>query len=104
MSLFGFNKRTKHRNFDYIPRFYDPQKEELEERLKKYDDKDIDKTELAKNRIQAGLRAKYRVDETYKSQVKSKSNRTLLYIIIILTLLSIVIIRSSKFIEFLEGI
>ena len=56
MSLFGFNKGAKHRKFDYIPRFYDPAKEELEERLQKYDDKEVDRTELAKTRIKHGLR------------------------------------------------
>lgn len=103
MSLFGFNKRPKHRSFDYVPRFYDKDKEDLEKRLQKYGDREIDPTELAKFRIKSGLRTKYRVDESYKSLQKKRSNRTLLYVIVILTLLTILIFKSGNFVEILEN-
>ena len=35
MALFGFFKTTKHQTFDFKPRYYDAQKEELQERLQK---------------------------------------------------------------------
>ncbi len=97
MSFFGFNKRAKHRRFDFIPRYYDADKEELQNRLKQYEGKELDQTELAKNRIKSGLRTKYRVDEGYKSQQKSKSNRTLLYVIVTLVLITFLILRSDSF-------
>jgi len=103
MSLFGFNKRPTHRSFDYIPRFYDKDKEELEKRLQKYGDEEVDPTELAKSRIKSGLRTKYRVDESYKSLQKKRSNRTLLYVIAILTLITMLILKTGNFVEFIEN-
>ncbi|MBN1182980.1 MAG: hypothetical protein JXB49_11875 [Bacteroidales bacterium] len=34
MALPTFFKQNKHKQFNYIPRYYDPQKEELEERIR----------------------------------------------------------------------
>jgi hypothetical protein len=102
MSLFGFNKRPQHRSFDYVPRFYDKDKEELEKRLQKYKDEGVDPTELAKHRIKSGLRSKYRVDESYRSLQKKRSNKTLLYVIAVLTLLTFLIFKTSNLIEVIE--
>jgi len=98
----GFNKMAKHRRFDFIPRYYDADKEELQNRIKKYDEENLDQAELAKNRIRSGLRTKYRVDEGYKNAQKSKSNRMLFYVIISLVLITIIILRSDGFTNFLS--
>jgi len=103
MSLFGFNKRAKHRTFDYIPRFYDKDKEELEKRVQQYSDQEVDPAELAKFRIKSGLRTKYRVDEGYRSMQKKRSNKTLLYVISILLFLSFLILKTSNFVEVIEN-
>ena len=66
MPGFGFGKRPKPRRFDYVPRFYDEAKEEMEERMKKYDD-DMSQEEKAKHRISSGLRSKYYGDPKYRS-------------------------------------
>jgi len=104
MSFFGFNKRAQHRKFDFIPRYYDADKEELQDRLSKYEGAELDQTELAKRRIQRGLRSKYNVDASYKTAQKSKSRRTLLYTVVILTLLTYLILASDNFIRFIESI
>lgn len=97
MSFFNFNKKAKHRRFDFIPRYYDADKEDLQNRLRIYDSENLDQTELAKNRIRSGLRTKYRIDEGYKSEQKSKSNRTLLYVFVTLALITWLILRSEGF-------
>jgi len=97
MGFFKFNKTAKHRRFDFIPRFYDADKEDLQNRLKKYDENSLDNTELAKNRIRSGLRTKYRVDEGYKKSERAKSNRVLFYVIISLVLITIIIWKSDGF-------
>jgi len=56
MALFNFFNRTKHRRFEYIPRYYNPEKEELENRLKKHQKTVKGSIEDTKMNIQAGLR------------------------------------------------
>lgn len=92
MGLFSFGKRPNHRRFDYIPRYYDPAKEELEERLNKYKSGDqklkAGGTELMKSRIRGGFRRNYRTGgQDYKAATK-KSNMRLLMIMGLLLLLT----------------
>jgi hypothetical protein len=57
---FTFFKRPKPRQFNYIPRYYDPVKEELEERKKQLGllgEGDI------KERMRADIRRKWRVEK-----------------------------------------
>jgi hypothetical protein len=56
MALFNFFNRTKHRRFEYIPRYYNPEKEELEQRLSKYRKENKSEIENVKMNIRAGLR------------------------------------------------
>jgi len=102
MSLFGFNKRFKHRKFDYVPQHYDANKEELEERLKTYSDKGIDKTELAKQRIRSRMKSKQSVDPELKRSIRRRSNRILIYVTLILILAVYWIMNSDRFVKFLE--
>ena len=66
MPGFGFGKRPKPRKFDFIPRYYDPDKEELESRLAQYKD-EMNEEERAKHRIRTGLRNKYYGDSVKRS-------------------------------------
>lgn len=111
MGMFGFGKRTKHRSFEYIPRYYDPAKEELEERLKKYKldpDKPADGSfnpELMKSRIRGGYRRNSRSgNEYYKTSARS-SNMRLLMITALLILATIYFMSEylPKFISYFEG-
>jgi len=105
MLKFGFGSRFKHRSFDYIPRYYDPVKEELKERLSQYRDGTTDSTDpdIIKERIKSGLRMKYRGDIGMKNQETKKSNYRLFSIIVILFILTYLIIQSDKFIAILEA-
>lgn len=103
MPGFGFGKRPKPRRFDYIPRFYDETKEELQERIKHYET-EISAEEMSKHRIRSGLRSKYGGDPAYRSSMVKKSNLRLVYIIFILMLITILILRSETFIKIIESL
>ena len=101
MSFFKFNKRTKHKRFDYIPRFYDPQKEELEKLVNSY--KETDDTSMVKDRIRSGLRNRYRGDSNYKRSQERSANIRLLSIIFILFLLAYLILKSDTIGRMMES-
>lgn len=103
MPGFGFGKRPKPRRFDYIPRYYDEAKEELQNRLDKYDES-ISKEEMAKHRIRSGLRNKYYADPAYRKGQVNKSNLRLVYIIIILFFVTYLIIKSERFVRIIESL
>ena len=88
MALFGIFKRPKHRSFDFIPRYYDKDKEELENRLKKFDPLQKDDPELIKQRIRSGFRSRSKVDGSYRKSSVRKSNMILLATIFVLLLMS----------------
>ena len=83
MGFLNFGKRIKNRSFDYIPRYYDQDKEELEKRLKRYKPTE-GSTELAKERIKGGFRRKYQVKDEYTSKTQKRSNRILLITLVVL--------------------
>ncbi|MDG2448380.1 MAG: hypothetical protein P8M34_02035 [Saprospiraceae bacterium] len=91
MSFFKMGSRFKHRSFDYIPRFYDPAKEELEERLNSYNKK-VNATEIAKNRIRHGFRKGGVDTRKYSQRVRKRSNFRLLGIIVFLVLVTLLIL------------
>lgn len=97
---FGFGSRVKPRKFDYLPRFYDEQKEELENRLKKFEGNESDQV---KDRIRSGLRQRYLNDPEYRSKTVKKSNFRLIYVILILILITYLIMRSNSFLRFVES-
>ena len=103
MPGFGFGKRPKPRRFDYIPRFYDEAKEELEERMKKYKG-DMSEEEKVKHRISSGLRNKYYGDPAYRSRQVKKSNLRLVYIILILFFVTYLILKSERFLKIIDSL
>ncbi len=98
MGFLGFGKRTKHRSFDYIPRYYDPEKEELQERLRRYKSTestaDNNNTELAKQRIRGGFRRNSRASSEATKIANKKSNMRLLMIIATLLLITYYFINN----------
>ena len=102
MRNFGLGKRPKHKKFNYLPRFYDEQKEELEKAIGKYN-QDPTNTDMAKRRISAGLRQSYVGDDSYRKAYVRKSNRTIFYVIIILSLITYLILKSDAFLRILES-
>ena len=99
----GFlGKTRKPKPFGFIPRFYDEQKEERENRLKALENpNDVDQV---KDRIKSGLRATYRGDAGYKKKQTKKANLRLFYIIVILIFISYLILRSTAITNFMEKI
>ena len=101
MSFLKFNKRPKHKKFDYIPRYYDPQKEELEKIVDAY--KDTNDASAAKNRIRSGLRSKYRGDSSYKRAQERSANIRLISIIFVLFLIAYLILKSDTIGRMMES-
>ena len=99
----GFGKRPKPRRFDYIPRYYDEAKEELQSRLDQYDDS-ISREDMAKRRIRSGLRNKYQADPSFRKGQVNKSNLRLVYIIIILFFVTYLILKSERFVRLIESL
>ena len=95
MKFSGLGRVPKHRKFDYVPRYYDADKEELEKRLNRYNTKSDDKS-LMKERITHGFRQGYLGDENYRKSLAKKSNLRLLYIVIILVLITYLFLTSDK--------
>ena len=95
MAFLNFGRRIKHRQFDYRPRYYDPDKEELENRLDKYSgNKPKGDTELTKARIRGGFRRKYRVSDDYSKKSNRRSNVILIFTILGLLLLTVIFISE----------
>jgi hypothetical protein len=105
MLKIGFGSRVKPKMFGYKPRYYDADKEELLERVKKYqatDDESMDVDKL-KNRIRSGLRMKFSGESTERTNYEKQSNIRLIIIITALALASYVIMSSNKIIALIEG-
>jgi len=86
---FNMFRTPKHRKYDYIPRYYNPNKEELEQKIKMAELKAGDSIEGAKARISSGLRKRGKSSFTYKSERKKAmlhSNLMLIFILVVLIL------------------
>ena len=88
MALLRFFKVPRHQQYEYKPRYWDPRKEELEERLKRIEDLKGSDTEATKARISSGLRRGYRGDTRERKRQVMRSNMILLGIVIVLLILS----------------
>lgn len=90
MALLNFFKTTRHQRYNYIPRFYDPKKEELEERLRIMEGIKAGNTEDVKKRISGGFRASAYASgaSTYRNRQVARSNFRLIAIVVILCLLA----------------
>lgn len=106
MLKIGFGSRIKPREFGFKPRFYDPVKEELEQRLNSYrDDRESDNINSVKDRIRRGLKSRSRSDSSeLKSQQTQRSNIRLIFIIIFLFFLSYLLLSSNKVLKLIESL
>ena len=89
MALFGLGKRMKNRSFDYIPRYYDEDKENLERRLGAQQSNDPN---AVKQRIRSSFQQKYRVDSKVTSSANKASNIRLLLIVVLLIAITLVLL------------
>lgn len=105
MLKIGFGKGIKPRTFDYVPRFYDPAKEELQERLKKYQSTENaeDTLDSLKGRIRTGMRMKHYGEASSRSALTKKSNIRLMYIIFVLLFACYILMSSNKIVSLMEA-
>ena len=93
MKLTGFFKTPKHRVFNYKPRYYNPEEEELEQKLKQKQAENFVKDEKIKIRRHIELR---------RSEEKKAYGRRLLIISIIFVLLFIILFYGFKMVYLLK--
>ena len=102
MALLSFFKKPKHRNFKYVPRYWDEDKEDLNRRIKQAQSKeDID---IVKSRISKTFKGKHNPKMGFRStQVRRSNMRLVLIIGILIVLTYIVMMRLGPAIEKLLG-
>ncbi len=105
MALLRFFKRPKHQQYEYKPRFWDPKKEELAERLKQIEDMQGDGAEALKARLSSGLRRGYAKDQSIRKTQGMRSNMMLLIIIVALVLVSYLVLTVylPKMVEMMDA-
>jgi hypothetical protein len=98
MSFLKFSRVPKHQQFEYKPRYWNPEKEELENRLSRTEPEKDNDPEAVKARISSGFRNKgygYGDRElSFRRQQTKRSNLTLLFIIGILVIISYFFIKT----------
>jgi hypothetical protein len=103
MALFSFFKKPNHQRFEYKPRYWNPEKEDLDERVRRSKREDNDPNAM-KSRISHGLRRSYNSSSRNKSGASKKSTLRLFVIIGILLLFSyyFLVVYLPKFEGFLR--
>ena len=92
MAFFG--KRPKPQGFQYIPRYYDPEKEDREARLRAAKAAAGGDTEAIKNRIHAHFRQPRKLKGGAFASSKRKANFRVLIILIILLALTYILLSD----------
>ncbi|MEO0338510.1 MAG: hypothetical protein AAF242_04780 [Bacteroidota bacterium] len=82
MALRKFIKLPKHQQYQYKPRYWDPEKEKLHERLQKIEDLKGGGQEGMKARISSGLKRGYLADSRQRNKALTRSNLLLLAVVI----------------------
>lgn len=102
MAFLSFGKRVKNQKFNFIPRHYDPVKDDLEQRLRMASDEDS--SEVAKMRIKDGFRRKTRGNKQLEKTLRRSANLRLLIITAILIALGWVLLTSDVVLNFIQTI
>lgn len=82
MALRRFIKLPKHQRYQYKPRYWDPEKEELEARMEQIESLKNAGTDGMKARIASGMKRGYKGDQRYRNRQTSRSNLVLLFVVI----------------------
>ena len=88
MAFLKFFRVPKHQKYDYKPRFWDPKKEALEERLTQIEAIKEGGVEAAKSRISGGFKRGYASNYKAKRQQVLRSNLMLMGIVALLLIMS----------------
>ncbi len=101
-------KRPKARGFNFQPRYYDPAKEDLQQRLAKYKKTEDGSTpdiniELTKERIRSGFSNRNRSSYSSTKDAERQSSVRLIIIMAGLFLLAFLMLRSDKILSFVQA-
>ena len=94
MALLNFFKPPKHQKYKYIPRYWDPKKEDLDERLQKYkgedgkNDVEAVKARLSKGFTRGAGSGSFQIKAEMRAAETKRSNRLLLGVIVFLLFLT----------------
>ena len=109
MALMKFFKTPKNQKFDYKPRYWDPKKEALEERMGKYKGENKGDAEAVKARLKRGIKGKtggidFRETRAIRAKALKRSNKVLLITVVVLALLSYILfeIYLTEIVDMLE--
>lgn len=88
MRLPGFFKQPSHQSFEYLPRYYNPDKEELEQKKKMYGEDKAAEDEV-KSRISSGFRTRssYARSNQYQKQVRRAGYLRLVILVVLILLI-----------------
>ncbi|GJM33570.1 MAG: hypothetical protein DHS20C18_25710 [Saprospiraceae bacterium] len=84
MAFFRFTKLPKHRQYEYTPRYWNQEKEELAERLKNIEERKKGNPDAMKSRISNGFRRGFSGGRSVRGKQAKRSNLILLAIIVLL--------------------
>lgn len=97
MAGFRFFKPTQHQQFEYKARYYDAEKEELRDRVRRAQQGSDFSAEDAKQRIVGSFRRKtsgLNATKGYRSQQVKSSNKRLFMIIALLTIIGYLLFKE----------
>ena len=105
MALLRFFRVPRHQRYKYIPRYWDPKKEEIEDRLKRIKDSQDGNIDATKARIAGGFRRGFSDDLKARRAGVFRSNMLLLGIIALLLFASYIFMLEylPRIVEALEG-
>jgi hypothetical protein len=92
MALLRFFRVPKHQQYDYKPRFWDPKKEELQERLDRIEKIQGGDPDAIKARLSGGFRRGFEQSNTARRGQVLRSNLILLGIVALLIVFSYMIL------------
>lgn len=97
-----FGKRVKNNRFSYTPRYYDPVKEDLKNRLRMASEESS--PEVTKMRIQSGLKRRGRANKELEQRNRRRANIRLLVIIGFLVFAAYKFLMSDGIQRYIESI
>ena len=105
MAFLRFTKVPKNQQFEYKTRYWDPKKEELEDRLQKIEAMQGEDHEAMKTRISSGLRSRSHGNTSYRRQQVMRSNVILFAVVVGLILATFLLLTNylPKLAKFLEA-
>ncbi|GLR17911.1 hypothetical protein [Portibacter lacus] len=94
MAIFSFFNTQKPKQFNFKPRHYDERKERIDEIISRNKEEAISDPDAMKSRIKHGFQTRGSVDRSYESNIRKRSNRTLLITMVVLVLLSFLLLST----------